>query len=75
MTERSRATPDDDGRDFNDRQVRLDTTFGGAGRLDGDLTAGCAAALSVVLDALSGKTGPEDTRTLPQRHHAAGAAR
>jgi hypothetical protein len=72
MAERSRTTPDTDGdRDFNDRQVRLPTTLGGAGHLDGDLTAGCAAALSVVLDALAGKAGPEDTRTLPQRRHDA----
>jgi hypothetical protein len=72
MAERSRTTPDpDDDRDFNDRQVRLDTTFGGAGQLAGDLTPGCAAALTVVLDALSGKAGPEDTRTLPQRRHDA----
>jgi hypothetical protein len=72
MAERSRTSPDDDvGRDFTDRQVRLQTTLGRAGHLDGDLTAGCAAALSVVLDALSGKAGPEDTRTLPQRRHDA----
>jgi hypothetical protein len=72
MAERSRTTPDTDAdRDFNDRQVRLPTTLGGAGHLDGDLTAGCAAALSVVLDALAGKAGPEDTRTLPQRRHDA----
>ncbi len=33
------AEPDDDGDDgFEDRQVRLQTTLGGAGRLDGDLT-------------------------------------
>src|SRR5487761_11258 len=42
-----------------------------AGRLGGDLTAGCAAALQVVLDALSGKVGPEDARSLPQRRHDA----
>ncbi|HYZ56501.1 MAG TPA: DUF222 domain-containing protein [Streptosporangiaceae bacterium] len=72
MAERSRTTPDNDGdRDFTDRQVRLDVTFGGAGQLAGDLTPGCAAALSAVLDALSGKMGPEDTRTLPQRRHDA----
>src|SRR5487761_1815117 len=42
-----------------------------AGRLGGDLTAGCAAALQAVLDALSGKAGPEDVRSLPQRRHDA----
>jgi hypothetical protein len=70
---RRSAGPDTDGdRDgFEDRQVRLDTTFGGAGRLDGDLTPGCAAALAAVLDALGGKHGPEDVRTARQRHHDA----
>ncbi len=43
----------------------------GAGRLAGDLTPAGAAALTVVLDAPSGKAGPEDTRTLPQRRHDA----
>jgi len=72
MLDRSRTTPDEDAdRDFDDRQVRLQPTLGGAGHLDGDLTAGCAAALQLVLDALSGKAGPEDARTLPQRRHDA----
>jgi hypothetical protein len=46
-----------------------DITIGGAGRVSGDLTP--AAALTVVLDALPGKTGPEDTRTVLQRRHDA----
>ncbi len=72
MIDRSRSSPDPDpGRDFTDRQVGLETTLGGAGCLDGDLTAGCAAALQVVLDALSAKVGPEDVRSLPQRRHDA----
>src|SRR6266566_4080918 len=54
-----------------DRYVRLGVTFGGAGRLDGDLTTGAAAALGAVLDALGGKAGPDDTRTLGQRRHDA----
>ena len=37
----------------------------------GDLTPACAAALSVVLDALGQKAGPEDTRTAAQRRHDA----
>ena len=49
----------------------LGTTFGGAGRLQGDLTPACAAALTVVLDALGQKAGPEDTRTAAQRRHDA----
>jgi hypothetical protein len=60
---------DDDG--FEDRQLRLATTIGGAGKLTGDLTPGCAAALAAVLDALGKKAGPEDLRTERQRHHDA----
>jgi hypothetical protein len=66
------AAPDADGDDgFDDRWLRLSTTFRGAGKLDGDLTAGCAAALGAVLDALGKKAGPEDTRTKRQRDHDA----
>jgi Domain of unknown function (DUF222)/HNH endonuclease len=66
------ARPDEDGDDgFSDRGVRLGTTFRGAGRLDGDLTPGCAAALNAVLESLGKKAGPEDTRTKRQRHHDA----
>ena len=56
---------------FGERALWLDTTFGGAGRLRGDLTPACAAALTVVLDALGQKAGPEDTRTAAQRRHDA----
>ena len=56
---------------FGDRWFRLGLTFGGAGRAEGDLTAGCAAALAAVLEALGKKAGPEDTRTLWQRRHDA----
>jgi len=40
---------DDDADSLGDRAVWLDTTLGGAGRLTGDLTAGCSAALAAVL--------------------------
>jgi Domain of unknown function (DUF222) len=60
---------DDDG--FTDRGLRLGTTFHGAGKLDGDLTPGCAAALGAVLDSLGKKAGPEDARTKRQRYHDA----
>ncbi|HUZ39722.1 MAG TPA: DUF222 domain-containing protein, partial [Streptosporangiaceae bacterium] len=68
-----RSQPADGGGDdgFDDRYLRLGITFRGAGRADGDLTPGCAAALSAVLDALGKKTGPEDTRTAGQRRHDA----
>jgi hypothetical protein len=47
------ARPDRDEDDgFDDRSVRLATTFGGAGTLRGDLTAQCAAALAAVSTAL-----------------------
>ena len=64
------AQPDtDDGGGFADRWLRLDRTLHDAGRVEGDLTPQCAAALDAVLDAFSKKTGPEDTRTKGQRHH------
>jgi transglutaminase-like putative cysteine protease len=71
MIERARTTPDEDGDGFADWAVWLETTLAGAGRLGADLTPGCAAALRTVLDALSEKSGPEDTRSLSQRHRDA----
>jgi len=70
------ARPDGGGDDgFGDRYLRLATTLDGAGRLDGDLTSRCSAALAAVLDALGKKAGPHDTRTQRQRHHDARADR
>ena len=65
--------PDDDppGKGFEDRFVQLDTTMDGAGRLIGDLTPECAAAVTAVLEALGKKRGPEDDRTVGQRFHDA----
>ena len=64
------AQPDGDADDgFADRWLRLDRTLHGAGRVEGDLSPQCTAALDAVLDALGKKTGPEDTRTKGQRHH------
>ena len=65
------AVPDADDDTFADRSLWLDQTLAGAGRLTGDLTPPCAAALSAVLDALGSKTGPEDTRSATQRRHDA----
>lgn len=62
--------PDDgngDGEDedgFGDRRLRLETTFGGAGKVNGDLTAGCAAALQAIFDAFGKNLGPEDLRNV-----------
>ena len=73
MYERSHkdAGGEDSGSRFSDRAVWLGVTFGGAGRLTGDLTPGCSAALSAVLDALAKRAGPEDIRTAAQRRHDA----
>jgi hypothetical protein len=73
MYERARADlPDEDpAREFADRGVRLETTFQGAGVLNGDLTPECAAVVGKVLDALSAPAGAEDDRTREQRYHDA----
>src|SRR4029077_3777188 len=66
------ASPDEDKDEvFDDRAVRLITTFQGAGVPSGDLTPECAEAVAAVLDALSARAGAEDTRTQPQRYHDA----
>ncbi len=54
---------------FDDRAVRLDTTFQGAGLLSGDLTPECAALVETVLAALSAPRGAEDGRSHAQRYH------
>jgi hypothetical protein len=69
MYERCAPPGRDDG--FEDRWFGLGITFGGAGRAEGDLAPGCAAALAAVLEALGKKAGPEDTRTGAQRRHDA----
>ena len=71
MYERCRDDlPDEDpGRAFEDRAVRLETTFQGAGVLSGDLTPECAAVVGAVLDALGAPAGAEDTRSHAQRYH------
>jgi hypothetical protein len=67
---RSLPDPGDDPDDgFDDRSVRMETTFGGAGVIRGDLTPECAALVTAVLDALSAPMGAEDTRTRQQRYH------
>ena len=71
----ARSLPDAPDQDqdgaFGDRSVRLETTFGGAGVLGGDLTPECAAVVGAVLDALSAPAGAEDTRSHAQRYHDA----
>ena len=70
---RSRPENPDGGKDetLDDRSVRLETTFGGAGVLHGDLTPECASVVGTVLDALSAPAGAEDTRSQAQRFHDA----
>ncbi len=66
----ARPDPDDDDG-FDDRSVHLARTFRGAGKLGGDLTPQCAAALAAVLEALGKRAGPEDLRSKWQRDHDA----
>jgi len=66
------GTGDDGPEDgFEDRCVRVETTFEGAGVITGDLTPECSAVVTAVLDALSAPAGAEDTRTHGQRYHDA----
>jgi hypothetical protein len=54
---------------FEDRQLRVETTFAGAGVITGDLTPECAAVVTAVLESLAAPVGAEDTRTREQRYH------
>jgi hypothetical protein len=65
--------PDPDGNDdgFEDRYLKLGTTIDNAGRVNGNLTPECTAAVQAMLEALGKKHGPEDARTEPQRFHDA----
>jgi 5-methylcytosine-specific restriction endonuclease McrA len=68
----ARSLPDeetDPGQSFDDRRVAVETTFGGAGVISGDLTPECGALVTTVLESLSAPAGAEDTRTKEQRYH------
>jgi hypothetical protein len=67
--QRPDADPDDDG--FRDRDLRMGTTLGGAGRLKGDLSAPCAALLAQVFGAFGKNAGADDLRGPGQRNHDA----
>ena len=71
----ARSLPQDQDKDkqeaFDERSVKLETTFQGAGVMTGDLTPECASIVATVLDALSAPAGAEDTRSQPQRCHDA----
>ena len=62
---------DDPEPAFEDRQLRVETTFAGAGVISGDLTPECAAIATAVLESLAAPMGAEDTRTREQRYHDA----
>jgi hypothetical protein len=68
---RSLRDEDRPERTFEDRRVRVATTYDGAGLIDGDLTPDCAAVVTAVLESLSAPRGAEDTRTREQRYHDA----
>jgi hypothetical protein len=64
--------PDEDpGQDFEDRSVKIQATFQGAGIIHGDLTPECTAVVQSVLDALAAPAGADDERTREQRYHDA----
>jgi hypothetical protein len=63
--------PDDPGDGFADRGLRMATTIGGAGKLNGDLSAACAALLEQVLAAFGKSAGRGDLRSPEQRNHDA----
>ncbi len=71
----ARCRPDepdqDPGQDFDDRSVKVQTTFQGAGVIHGDLTPECASIVGAVLDALAAPAGAGDERTKEQRYHDA----
>jgi uncharacterized protein DUF222 len=66
------AEPDQDpDQNFDDRSVKIQTTFGGAGVIHGDLTPECASIVGTVLDALGGLAATGDERSKEQRYHDA----
>ena len=70
---RPRTHPDEDppGKGSRTASCMLDTTLDGAGRITGDLTPECAAAVTAVVEALGKSRGPEDYRTSAQPFHDA----
>jgi hypothetical protein len=71
----ARCRPDEPDQDpdraFDDRSVKIQTTFQGAGVIHGDLTPECASVVQAVLDALAAPAGADDERTKEQRYHDA----
>jgi hypothetical protein len=71
MYERSKTLPDGDDGPFRDRRVKLERTFGGVGKLTGDLTQEAAEILQRIFDALGKRLGPGDLRSEEERNHDA----
>ena len=61
---------DDPEPRFEDRQVRVETTFASAGVITGDLSPDCAAVVTEVLESLSAPVGAQDTRSREHHHDA-----
>jgi hypothetical protein len=68
---RQQPGPDSPDDAFDDRCLRVGTTFGGAAVIRGNLTPECAAAVRAVTEAPGKKAGPEDDRTEGKRFHDA----
>jgi hypothetical protein len=66
-----RPDPDDPDDGFEDRYLKVGTTFGGAAVIRGSLTPECGTAVRAVVEALGKKAGPEDDRTEEKRFHDA----
>jgi hypothetical protein len=66
---RSLHDTDDGAAGFEDRRVTLQTTLGGAGVVNGDLTPACAAVVTAVLESLAARRGghPDPGPALPRR--------
>jgi hypothetical protein len=67
-------SPDPDGGPddgFADRDVKMSTTIGGAGRMTGDLSASCAALLAKVFETFGKPAGRGDFRSTGERNHDA----
>ena len=63
--------PEPDADPLADRNLYVDETLDGAGKLRGDLTPQATAALRAILDSLGKSKGPDDLRTAGQRNHDA----
>jgi hypothetical protein len=61
---KTRPDPEEPGDNFDDRRVSLNHTFGGAGKLNGDLTPECAAALQAARSPWRRRRARSESRTI-----------